>query len=335
MGRKKKNNKVKELIVLSALILIIIIADKTGVLKYIDDYVGNSEFANQIRTVENSNISTAAKVKIDEQIVESVPKNISIEKGKLNILFFDVGQADSELIIYDNKTMLIDAGNTKDGEKIVNAIKTLGISKLDYVIGTHVHEDHIGGMSFIIDNFEIGEFYLPYNTQTTSSYYKNLLKSLANKNLSINETVIGDKIELSNIICEVMSVRNDEPENANESSIVLELTYGNKKYLFMGDAETKNEEERTWNDVDVLKVGHHGSNTSSSINFLNQVSPEIAIISVGAENSYGLPKEKIIDRLKKIGTEIYRTDLDGTIQIISDGNNQELRKIDISLDGNK
>ncbi len=335
MGRKKKNNKVKELIVLSALILIIIIADKTGVLKYIDDYVGNSEFANQIRTVENSNISTATKVKIDEQIVESVSKNISIEKGKLNILFFDVGQADSELIIYDNKTMLIDAGNTKDGEKIVNAIKTLGISKLDYVIGTHVHEDHIGGMSFIIDNFEIGEFYLPYNTQTTSSYYKNLLKSLANKNLSINETVIGDKIELSNIICEVMSVRNDEPENANESSIVLELTYGNKKYLFMGDAETNNEEERTWNDVDVLKVGHHGSNTSSSINFLNQVSPEIAIISVGAENSYGLPKEKIIDRLKKIGTEIYRTDLDGTIQIISDGNNQELRKIDISLDGNK
>lgn len=335
MGRKKKNNKVKELIVLSALILIIIIADKTGVLKYIDDYVRNSEFANQIRTVENSNISTAAKVKIDEQIVESVSKNISIEKGKLNILFFDVGQADSELIIYDNKTMLIDAGNTKDGEKIVNAIKTLGISKLDYVIGTHVHEDHIGGMSFIIDNFEIGEFYLPYNTQTTSSYYKNLLKSLANKNLSINETVIGDKIELSNIICEVMSVRNDEPENANESSIVLELTYGNKKYLFMGDAETNNEEERTWNDVDVLKVGHHGSNTSSSINFLNQVSPEIAIISVGAENSYGLPKEKIIDRLKKIGTEIYRTDLDGTIQIISDGNNQELRKIDISLDGNK
>ena len=326
MGRKKKNNKVKELIVLSALILIIIIADKTGVLKYIDDYVGNSEFANQIRTVENSNISTATKVKIDEQIVESVSKNISIEKGKLNILFFDVGQADSELIIYDNKTMLIDAGNTKDGEKIVNAIKTLGISKLDYVIGTHVHEDHIGGMNFIIDNFEIGEFYLPY---------KNLLKSLANKNLSINETVIGDKIELSNIICEVMSVRNDEPENANESSIVLELTYGNKKYLFMGDAETKNEEERTWNDVDVLKVGHHGSNTSSSINFLNQVSPEIAIISVGAENSYGLPKEKIIDRLKKIGTEIYRTDLDGTIQIISDGNNQELRKIDISLDGNK
>ncbi len=335
MGRRKKNNKVKEAIIFIVLIIGIIIAEKTGVLKYIDDYIENSEFANQIRTAETSNISITPKVKVDEQIVESVAENISIEIGKLNILFFDVGQADSELIICNNKTMLIDAGNTKDGEKIVNAIKTLGISKLDYVVGTHVHEDHIGGMSYIVDNFEIGEFYLPYNTQTTSSYYKDLLKSLSNKNLNINETNVGDKIELSNAICEVMSVRNDEPENANESSIVLELTYGNKKYLFMGDAETKNEEERNWNDVDVLKVGHHGSNTSSSINFLNQVSPEIAIISVGEGNSYGLPKEKIVDRLEAIGTEVYRTDLDGTIQIISDGNNQELRKIDISLDGNK
>lgn len=335
MGRKKQNKKLKELIILVLLVIGIIIADKTGVLKYIDDSIGNSEFANQIRTAENANISTTSKVKVDEQIVENVVKNISIEKGKLNILFLDVGQADCELVICNDKTMLIDAGNTKDGEKIVNALKTLEISKLDYVVGTHVHEDHIGGMSYIIDNFEIGEFYLPYDTQTTSSYYKDLLKSLSNKNLNINETNIGDKIEFSNVTCEVMSVRNDEPENANESSIVLELTYGNKKYLFMGDAETENEEVRNWNDVDVLKVGHHGSNTSSSIDFLNQVSPEIAIISVGEGNSYGLPKEKIVDRLKNLRTEIYRTDLDGTIQIISDGNTQELRKADISFDGNK
>lgn len=335
MGRKKQNKKLKELIILVLLVIGIIIADKTGVLKYIDDSIGNSEFANQIRTAENANISTTSKVKVDEQIVENVVKNIFIEKGKLNILFLDVGQADCELVICNDKTMLIDAGNTKDGEKIVNALKTLEISKLDYVVGTHVHEDHIGGMSYIIDNFEIGEFYLPYDTQTTSSYYKDLLKSLSNKNLTINETNIGDKIEFSNVTCEVMSVRNDEPENANESSIVLELTYGNKKYLFMGDAETENEEVRNWNDVDVLKVGHHGSNTSSSIDFLNQVSPEIAIISVGEGNSYRLPKEKIVDRLKNLRTKIYRTDLDGTIQIISDGNTQELRKADISFDGNK
>lgn len=334
MGKKKQNKKLKEIVIIIILFLGVILAQKTGVLKYIDNYIGNTEFANQIRIIEDSNIQITNKVKVDEQIVEEVSENIIIENEKLNILFFDVGQADSELIICNNKIMLIDAGNAKDGEKIVNAIKTLGISKIDYVIGTHVHEDHIGGMSYIIDNFEIGKFYLPYNTQTTSSYYKNLLESLSNKSININETNVGDKIEFSNVICEVMSVENDEPENANESSIVLELTYGNKKYLFMGDAETKNEEARKWNDIDVLKVGHHGSNTSSSTDFLNQVLPEIAIISVGEENSYGLPKEKIIDRFNKLGTEVYRTDIDGTIQIITDGTNQELRKIDISFDGN-
>lgn len=335
MRKKKNNKKLKELIIILVLVILIVIADRTGVLKYIDNYIKNTGLANVVDTSETSNVSITPKVKVDEKIAESVSENISIEKEKLNILFLDVGQADCELIIYKDKTMLIDAGNSKDGEKIVSGLKTLGISRLDYVIGTHVHEDHIGGMSYIIDNFDIGEFYLPYNTQTTSNYYKNLLKSLSNKNLSITEVNVGDKIEFSNVICNVMSVRNDEPENANESSIVIELNFENKKYLFMGDAEIENESSRTWNDVDVLKVGHHGSNTSSSEKFLNQVCPEIAIISVGEGNSYELPKEKIINRLKDRGSLIYRTDIDGTIQLVSDGNVQEIRKINISFDGNK
>lgn len=102
----------------------------------------------------------------------------------------------------------------------------------------------------------------------------------------------------------------------------------------MGDAEKENEEKRNWNDVDVLKVGHHGSNTSSSQNFLNQVLPEIAIISVGEGNSYGLPKDKIVERLEKLGSTIYRTDIDGTIHLISDGENNEIVKVNLSLDGN-
>ena len=106
------------------------------------------------------------------------------------------------------------------------------------------------------------------------------------------------------------------------------------KYLFMGDAETENEGLRDWEDIDVLKVGHHGSTTSSSTKFLSQVLPEISIISVGKNNSYNLPKDKIIERLKKIGSTIYRTDIDGTIQIISDGNQNEIKKIDLSFDGN-
>ncbi len=335
MGKRKKNNKLKEFLIAIVIIAILIFAEKAGIFKYIDETIVNTGIAEIVDASKESNIITVAEVKKDDNIISSVSENINIDNNKLNILFFDVGQADSQLIICNGKTMLIDAGNSKDGEKLVNGIKALGISKLDYVIGTHVHEDHIGGMSYIIDSFDIGAFYLPYNTNTTSSYYKRLLTSISNKGLEITEAVIGEKIEFSSAICEIMSVDNNEPENANLASIILQISYGTQKYLFMGDAETENEKSRNWEDIDVLKVGHHGSNTSSSEKFLKQVLPEIAIISVGEGNSYGLPKDKIIDRFEKMGTTIYRTDEDGTIQIVSDGNTNEIIKIELSFDGNE
>ena len=273
-------------------------------------------------------------VRKDTEIISSVAENIAIDKDKLNILFLDVGQADCELIVYKGKTILIDAGNSRDGEKIVNGLKALNINKLDIVIGTHVHEDHIGGMSYIIDNFDVAKFYLPYNEKNTTTYYSKLLKSLQRKNMVISEANVGDKIFLEDLACEIMSVDNSEPEDANLSSIVLEVTYKNEKFLFMGDAEVLNEKSRNWNDVDVLKVGHHGSNSSSSDKFLRQVLPEIAVITTGKENSYDLPKGKIIKRLQNLGTQIYRTDEDGTIQIVSDGERYEIIKIEISFDGN-
>ena len=254
MGNKK--NQLKQLILAILILIILVILSKTEI-------------------IEKTN------VEISPQIVENISENIIIDQNKLNILYFDVGQADSQLITYKEKTLLIDAGNIKDGEKLVNGIKNLGITKLDYVIGTHVHEDHIGGMSYIIDEFKIGEFYLPYNTKTTSNYYKTLLTSLMKKEVGITEANIGDKIQLEDIVCEIMSVDNSEPEDANNSSIVVQINYGNLKYLFMGDATSKNEKSRNWEDIDVLKVGHHGSNTSSSEEFLNSILPEIAIISVG------------------------------------------------------
>lgn len=303
-----------------------------GILEKIDNAFAQTGLVEHFQQIKNSNVVMTGTVKQDEQIISSVSENISIKSDKLNILFLDVGQADCELIILDGKTMLIDAGNKSDGEKIVSAIKGLGISKLDYVIGTHVHEDHIGGMSYIIDAFEVENFYLPYNTTNTTSYYETLLTSLTNKNMKINQVNVGDILKLGEASCEIMSVKNDEPENANEESIVVEITYKSQKFLFMGDAEEVNEKSRFWNDVDVLKVGHHGSNTSSTEEFLNQVLPEIAIISVGRENSYGLPKEKILKRFEKIGSKIYRTDLDGTLQIVSNGEENEIIKINLSFD---
>lgn len=337
MGRKKKksiNKKTKELIISILIIILIIIAERSGILAKIDKEISDTGISNIVDTSKTSNVSTAPQVKENNEIITSVSENIHIDNTKLNIVFFNVGQADCELIICDNKTLLIDAGNSKDGENIVNAIRGLGINKLDYVIGTHVHEDHIGGMSYIIDSFDVGTFYLPYNTTSTSNFYKKLLTSLTNKSIAITQANIGDKILLGEGICEIMSVNNNEPEDSNEESIVIELNYKNEKYLFMGDAKEKNEESREWNDVDILKVGHHGSNTSSSQKFINQISPEISIISVGKENSYGLPKDKILQRLINIGSLIYRTDEDGTIQLVSDGETNEIIKVNLNLDGN-
>lgn len=335
MGKRKKGSFENNLKGIAALIVCAILffaGAKVEALQVFNEAFSNTEIGNLI--IESNEISNQVAAK-DAEIIENISENIKIIPDKMNVLFFDVGQADSQLIIYKDQTMLIDAGNVSDGKEITKAIKSLGINQIDYVIGTHVHEDHIGGMSDIIDEFEIGKFYLPYNETSTNKYYENLLNSLTSKNLNINEAVVGDKIYLADICSEIMSVDNEEPENTNESSIVVELTYGEQKFLFMGDAEKENEEARNWNDVDVLKVGHHGSNTSSTKKFLNQVLPEISVISVGEGNSYGLPKADVIERLENLNTNIYRTDEDGTIQIICDGKTSEVVKIDLSFDGNE
>ena len=335
MGKKSKKKKLlREIYAIIIFIIALIIAIKTPAIEIIDNTISNSIIANYANTLNSSNVIAVPNVKENKQIIESTSKNITIDKSKLNIIYFYVGQADCELIIENGITMLIDAGNSKDGEIIVNGLKALGIEKIDYLIGTHIHEDHIGGMSYVINSFDIGKIYLPYNESSTTNYYKKMLMAISNKGLSIEEANVGDKFKLKNAECEIMSVQNNEPENANLASIVIKLSYGKMKYLFMGDAETENEGLRDWEDIDVLKVGHHGSTTSSSTKFLSQVLPEISIISVGKNNSYNLPKDKIIERLKKIGSTIYRTDIDGTIQIISDGNQNEIKKIDLSFDGN-
>jgi len=299
MGRRKKTKKINKTIYLISIILISILG-----------YFGLIPEELQ-------------REKID--ISESIIENIVIDAEKLNILFFDVGQADSSLIISDGRTMLIDSGNQDDGEYLVNQIKALNINKIDYVIGTHVHEDHIGGMADIIENFEIGKISIPYNSTTTANYYVDILEKLDEKSIEISEVNIGDTFEIGKIKCEIMAVDNSEPEDVNDSSIVVQVAYDTQEFLFMGDATKQVENSRIWNDIDVLKVGHHGSNTSSSRDFLNQVLPEISIIQVGENNQYGLPKAEVLERLEEIKTVVYRTNESGTIQLISDGIENEIR----------
>lgn len=264
-----------------------------------------------------------------------VQENVDLENDDLNILFLYVGQADSTLIKLKDKVMLVDAGNNEDGMNISNFLKSEGISKIDYLVGTHADEDHIGGLDDIVNELEIGKIFMPKIGEDAKNY-QNVVKAAKKKNLEIENPKIGDKFTINDANCEIMSVQNEGDYSENNSSIVIQMNYGKTKYLFMGDAEKETENSRKWEKVDVLKVGHHGSNTSSSESFLEQVRPYYAVIEVGKNNSYRLPNKYTISRIEKIGATILRTDTNKTsFYIKSDGNEISESEVKIDLDGNK
>ena len=313
MSKRRKKSNFKNIIIL-------VISIISAIIVY---FGGNLSLKNE---TENQNVIAKEPTFSKEDVTDEF----------LKIYFLDVGQADSTLIINNNQTMLIDAGNNEDGNLIVEFIKSLGIEKIDYLVGTHAHEDHIGGMDDIINNFNIGTVYLPYTTEktTTTKTFEDVLDSLIAKNLSITTANIGDKFTLGNTNCEIMYVDNSEPEDTNDQSICIRLEFKNESFLFMGDASGKVEKARNWPQTNALKVAHHGSKTSTSKEFLKQVKPQIAIISVGKDNSYKHPSEQVLERLESIKTKIYRTDELETILLISDGDSNTVEKIKTNTDGN-
>lgn len=245
---------------------------------------------------------------------KEVTKNFtSDDRNSLKIYYFDVGQADSILIQNNGQNMLIDAGNNEDGETLVNNLKTLGVENIDYLIGTHPHEDHIGGMDNIIDNFEIGKIFMP-NVTTNTKTFEDVIDAVAEKNLQIDTPKQNDEFQVGDAKCQVLYVGEDK-DNLNLSSIVIKMEYDNLSYLFTGDTETEVENKVDFGKINILKVAHHGSDTSSSEKFVKETAPEIAIISVGKGNSYGHPNNEILKRYEEIGSKIYRTDEVGNIFI--------------------
>lgn len=241
--------------------------------------------------------------------------------GRLKVHFLDVGQGDSIYIELPNgESMLIDSGENYRGEGILNYIKDSGRTKIDYLIGTHPHTDHIGSMAFIVRNIDIGSVYLP-KAGTNTSAYSSLLRAVKKKGLKIKTAKAGVSILASEDlnINVVAPVKIDE-ENLNDCSAVIKLTYKSNSFLFTGDAE-KAELESIKEDVSakVLKVGHHGSYNSTTKDFLERVTPEIAVISCGKGNDYGHPNKSVLKLLKNAGCEIYRTDRQKTITVTGDG----------------
>lgn len=250
---------------------------------------------------------------------EKINSNETFAYGESVVVrYLDVCQADSILVQSEGINMLIDAGTNSSGQTVVKDLEDLGVTKIDYLIGTHPHEDHIGGMDDVIKNFDIGIIYMP-KIQTNTKTFEDVLDAVSEKDLKITSPKKGDEFEVGGARCEIMTDGIEDTSNLNLSSIVIRMTYGTQSFLFMGDAEKENEETRQWPQTTVLKVGHHGSSTSSSTQFLNEVQPQISVISVGKDNKYGHPTKTTINKLEKIKTKIYRTDESGTITITSDG----------------
>lgn len=264
---------------------------------------------------------------------ENIPV-INEVTSDLQIYYFDVGQADSILILNNDTAMLIDAGNNADGPLLVDYIKNkLKINKIDIVVGTHPHEDHIGGIDDIINNFDIEDIYLP-EVITTTKTFEDMIAAIENKDLAISIPEIGEKFKLGEADFEVIYTGTDD-KDLNATSIIINMLYGEKTYLFTGDT-TEEVEDTILNkniDIDVLKVAHHGSRYSSSYEFLKIATPEYAIVSVGEENSYEHPHQEAINRIKKHTNNIYMTKDVGTILLTSDGKEIQIEYLNTNTNG--
>lgn len=251
-----------------------------------------------------------------------------VSAQQLKVHFLDVGQGDSTLIeLPNNQTMLIDAGNNDDETTVVNYIRNQEINKIDYLIGTHPHADHIGGLDNVLYSLDVNEFYMPKVTHTSQTF-KDVIQAAKNQNMKINAakiktTIINDK----DLSVTVLSPVYNHYEKLNNWSAVIKVIYKDTSFLFAGDAESLAERQMLtyWKfnnlDADTLKVGHHGSDSSTTTSFLQAVSPDYAVISVGKDNRYGHPSSIVIDRLQQYGVKVFRTDKQGTIRAVSDGNN--------------
>lgn len=262
-------------------------------------------------------------------------KEVVSNSDTLKVYITDVGQADSILIRDGNYNALIDAGNNSDGERLVKYYKELGITNFKYVFASHPHEDHIGGMDDIINNFDIENFYMPDKLSTTKTF-EDMLDALERKNLKYIVPKVNDKLSLNNSNIDVIYVGSDVTD-INDSSIVLKLNYFSNSFLFTGDLGSNKEKEILNSGAnikaDVLKVGHHGSSYSTASSFLDKVNPSFAALSVGKDNIYKHPASSTLEKLNKRGIKVYRTDLDGTILFESNGKDISVSTFDTLTNG--
>ncbi len=271
-------------------------------------------------TISPTAIITIAPTPPDESSNNTPTPAVSPTTVKLH--FIDVDQGDSILIEDNGHFMLIDAGVNEKGATVTKYLKKLGVERLDYVIGTHPHNDHIGGLDTVINAFNVGTVLLP-DVSVDSENYDDVLDAIADKNLIITRPTVGDRYTLGNASFVIISPNSSSYESLNDYSIGIKLTYGSTSFLLAGDAQAVSEAEMLENGIDlsadVLKLSHHGSSTSSTINFLDRVNPKYAVISVGKGNKYEHPHSATMKLMKERAINFYRTDEQGSIVFTTDG----------------
>lgn len=263
-------------------------------------------------------------VSFDSLLIKAGIEDKPAEHAQTEVHFIDVGQGDSTLVISQGEAMLIDSGDKDDSNKIEKYLEKQGVTELKYLIATHPHADHIGEMSEIIDQFQVDKFIMPKvkaDMTPTTTIYEKMLKSIKAKGLKITQAK-PMKFELGSCKVELFTPKKDY-DNLNDYSTLVKITDGDNSFLITGDCETAEEKDILSQGYDVsakvLKAGHHGSSTSSGVDFLNKVMPRYAVISCGKGNKYGHPHEETVTRLKKYASHLYVTADVGTIVFSSDG----------------
>lgn len=251
--------------------------------------------------------------------------NESPQQDTLTMTVLDVGNADALLLETGGCRLLVDAGENNDGDAIVQALQQRGITKLEYVIATHPDADHIGGMDEVIRAFEIDTFlmsFMPKGYTPTTRTYENMLMAMVDKEITPTEAQYGATYPLGNATVTIVSGTRQFTET-NDQSVVCRVTFGDTAFLLTGDAGTETEQAILTSGAslkaDVLKVGHHGSRTSSSSAFVKAVSPTYAVITCGFSNSYGHPHSETLKTLNAVDATVLRSDLNGVITVVSDG----------------
>ena len=250
---------------------------------------------------------------------------VSVSGGEVQFHFIDVGQGDAALIRTEEGDILIDAGTNTSEKDLKAYLDSLGVTDILYAVFTHPHEDHIGGADMILNTYNVGNVILP-NATATSKTFDRMMDAIEAEGCDVIEAVPDQIIQVGELTMTILAPISETYSNTNNYSVVIRMDYGETSVLFTGDAELDSEEEMLARyrlkgtlDCDLLKAGHHGSDTSSGQEFLNAVTPTYAVISVGEGNTYDHPKQEILTRYEAMGMKVYRTDKEGSIVFISTG----------------